>query len=117
MVCSLAHTGGCQGPLEQHHVVPRQAIKKRFPYGAVRHAERPSWLLVPLDRSHSVPPGALVTTEWLLDEPDNLMWLCRRHHELVTNRRLYVDPEPHVWAFAEHLGLESVLEREQERAA
>lgn len=81
----------CEGRLDPHHVIPRQRIRARFGRGRG---------LIPLSRGNQVAA---------IRDERNIVPLCRHHHELVTNRRLYLTEAdlPHgIHDFAKEYGLE-----------
>lgn len=68
----------CDGPPQRHHVVSRQRLKKE---------------LGP-KRTHLMADGELVAAKRrlrdALGDSRNLVWVCKRHHDLWTNARLVV---------------------------
>jgi hypothetical protein len=104
---------GCQGELEWHHVVKQQWIRKAFRYGAVvMPAVRPGGAAFAACRRGQEPDLSL---EAILADERNLVWLCKGHHERITqasrNERARLDarmPEQ-VWEFAWQFGFAGLL--------
>jgi hypothetical protein len=69
---------------------------------------------MPSRRKSKGLPEVLPDLEYALADRRNLIPLCRHHHELVTNARLYVPsfswPEG-IWDFAEETGLTWYLDK------
>jgi hypothetical protein len=65
----------CAGPMEAHHVLSKQWLKRAYPRGLEQ-----SWLGGPV-----VVCGTLGD---LLSDPRNGLLVCNRHHNLAFNRRL-----------------------------
>lgn len=91
----------CDGQLDGHHVLPKQWLKSEF------------------SRLRVIPTrdvlGAATLSDWLND-PRNGILVCRRHHDLLENARIAIDPEslpPCVVEFAAELG-ERALARLQQ---
>lgn len=120
MSCVFANGehGPCEPPLEWHHAVKQQRLKREFRYGALwAHGAR---VWVPAGRYDRVEERCDCygkTLDQLLGDPRNRVWLCKRHHELVTNHRLKVVLPESVWVFAREYGLEGMLENDLRRAA
>jgi hypothetical protein len=95
----------CGYGLEAHHVIPKATIRGQYSY----------WNgLMPSRRKSKGLPEVLPDLEYALADRRNLIPLCRHHHELVTNARLYVPsfswPEG-IWDFAEETGLTWYLDK------
>src|SRR5690349_21051516 len=67
----------CDGPVDRHHVVSQQAIKRTYP-------RLPSYAT---DREVQVRKAAMNSA---LRDDRNLVMACRRHHELFHNARFEV---------------------------
>lgn len=90
--CPVVDDGPCEGPLEAHHVIPQQAIRK--------------WA-----RAAHVGSDVLADALW---DPGNGLAVCRRHHDRHTRAvcRLPVSAIPATsLVFARALGLEHLLAR------
>lgn len=71
----------CAGPLDAHHVLPKQRIKREFPSGAT---VGPDGVLRPV----RAVEDAEVTLDALLADARNGVPVCRRHHDLLEGRRV-----------------------------
>lgn len=94
--------GDCDGPMDAHHLVSKQRIKRDWPH--------PLWF----------PDGDLPTTAAVLMDVRNGVIVCRRHHDLL-ERRLVVPsraelPEDAV-EFAEEVGMGWSIDRDYPEAA
>ena len=91
--CLMRHRAGhkCSGPVDPHHVLPKQFLKGAFS----TFAEEEKW--------------------WHVHNPDNGVPLCRAAHDAVTTKMGYIFREElpaRVIDFAEAHGLGWRLERE-----
>lgn len=87
--------GKCDGPLEAHHIIPKQRIK---------HLPRAKW--------------ETAEKRVMLADPRNGVMLCRQHHHLLTVRSKLIPAElirDETWEFAREYGLEWALDREINR--
>lgn len=84
------HAYPCDGALDPHHVIPKQRLKQR----------------------HGLSPAQRRELAW---DARNGVPVCRRHHELLTNRVMRLPHEVvpgEVFAFAHDYGLDHLLDRE-----
>jgi hypothetical protein len=109
----------CHGRLEWHHAIKQQRLKRTFPHGARWAQQGLASRWVPADRYGPVSRYGIGarTLDDILGDTRNRVFLCTRHHELVTNGRLKVELPPSVWRFAEEFGLTAQLENDIRRAA
>lgn len=111
----------CGGRITRHHFLAQQRIKREFPYGAWKGWLLPGGRLVPRRRDEPCPPASivgaveLVTVAALLADVRNIGLICWDHHQLVENRRIYLAVPPAALEYAGELGLEWMLEQDQER--
>jgi hypothetical protein len=114
MAVCAAFSPECHGVLEWHHAVKQQRIKRAFPHGAIWGL---SWH--PATRYSPVTHGSPVTRtlDDILGDTRNRVWLCSRHHELVTNGRLEIELPESVWEFAADFGFTAGLENDEARRA
>lgn len=81
----------CDGRLEEHHLIPQQRIKREHKSAVAAH------------RRGGPQPWGLARA---LGDRRNLVRICKRHHELVTNHILWLEREDlpaGAWAFAAEL--------------
>src|SRR4051812_17634686 len=103
---------GCHGPLQWHHVIKQQRIRKEFPYGATLRygalrGDSEKW------RPAVRHEDAERRVDDILGDPRNRIWLCDRHHQFVTNARIYIPRSAmaEVEEFAKDYGLEGWLDK------
>lgn len=100
--------------LQWHHPIKQQRLKHLFPRGAIFDVDLLRWK--PIDKGTTVSGRSQVRTlAELLGDARNRVWICERHHELVTKGRIYVTFPSSVWAFARELGLDGMLENDLAR--
>lgn len=115
--------GPCEPPLQWHHAIKQQRLKRAFPRGAWRSLPDMSvWRPVPRGglvavMDGGIPCGTCLGLDDILGDTRNRIWLCSRHHELVTNGRLKVQLPESVWLFAAEFGLTAQLENDIARSA
>lgn len=96
IACLFRNQGGCSHEKAQaHHVVPQQRIKRahKTALAAERRGGPKAWSLTAA-----------------LRDGRNLVGLCKRHHEKVTNGLVHLDPPAEAFMFAEEIGLQGSLE-------
>jgi hypothetical protein len=81
VTCPFAFHSHCQGRYQLHHVIPRQTVKGQYSYW---HG------LTEQMRTERALPATLPLLEQALLDGRNLLPICVRHHEMVTNHRIYV---------------------------
>ncbi len=109
--------GPCAGPLQVHHWIKQQRIKRAFPRGAFRHSGA-GWQPVPRgieDFRELGTPGQLLPVDGILADPRNLIVLCWDHHQRLEGD--YSALPPAVWEFAREFGLDAQLENDIARRA
>lgn len=113
MKCALGPHGCAGEPLEWHHVVKQQWIRKAFRFGAIRLPG----LTVGRAAHRAARRGETpdITLDAILADERNRVWLCPGHHERITGaakqERRRLDerlPEP-VWEFAWEFGFAGLL--------
>lgn len=111
--CALAGLE-CQPPIEWHHVITKNRLKRQFPLGAWRERYTDgTWR--PITRSMNTDFLDTKTLNLILGDKRNRVWLCTYHHELLTNARLWLKPPQSVWEFAADFGLTGQLENDVAR--
>lgn len=104
----------CDMPSPPHHMVEQQKIKRRFPHGAVFDVAELAWR--PLGRTEDRKSyQQFLSLSDLLADPRNLVQICRLHHELLTNHRIYLDLTSEAQAFADEFGFAAGLEADRAR--
>lgn len=101
LTCCLAdQIRPCDGPIQLHHCVPQQAIRRR--YRSLKAAHR-----------RGGPKPWSITAA--LKDPANLTPVCWSHHQLVEGHRIQPDPPPGFSAFLDRYDLYAVLPRHLSR--
>lgn len=117
-----AFAGGaddCSGRLEWHHVIKQQRLKAKFRHGARWDWRRQCWM--PADRHDPITDAQaaadthVITLELVLGDRRNRVWMCVRHHELVTKGMLKSPVPSSVFELAREFGIDGMLENDLAR--
>lgn len=109
--------GACWGPTDRAHLIPKQVIKRQFPFGAMRRVDTGEVCAQRRNEDFAAlgvtwEPVAMKHVIW-----DDRVWVhaCRRHHGDFDNYRIRLwraDLPQSVFEFAAQYGLSWRLERD-----
>jgi hypothetical protein len=103
----------CDGLLDGHHVLSKERVKQRFPFGGEKWPD--SNVVMPLDRIAIPPPGTEIALGELLSDPRLGVLGCRRHHSLIENGVIVLarrELPAEVDSVAVEFGLDAWLDRD-----
>lgn len=81
-VCWFQTRGGCDGRMDRAHFLPKQAIKKQYPYGVMRREH--DGLIAACQRGEQYISGGVpwepVSLDLVVWDERCWTWMCRKHH-------------------------------------